>query len=314
VAHVAHPRPLAGSLAALRRLGEFGLLGLAPVLLALTVIVGAIGNRYAFDFHGALWQAARDVLDGRNPYPPATPAGVAPGDRFVYPPPVAILLLPLGALPFPLAAGIITVVLIAAVAATLWVLEVRDWRCYGAAYLSIAVLHDIRLGALTPLLALGLALTWRWRDQARAAVPLALIAVAKLFLWPLAIWLIATGRFRVAWRGAALAVGASALGWAAIGFDGQLSVYDTRSTASPCYACAFPPDPSFEDVACSRMGVFAPLVGIVGSMQAAEALKLLAGIGTSVVGRLQMVDARSMEWTEIRIARDPGCPVCRGRA
>jgi len=101
---------------------------------------------------------------------------------------------------------------------------------------------------------------------------------------------------------------------AAIGFDGQLSVYDTRSTASPCYACAFPPDPSFEDVACSRMGVFAPLVGIVGSMQAAEALKLLAGIGTSVVGRLQMVDARSMEWTEIRIARDPGCPVCRGRA
>ena len=185
VAHVAHPRPLAGSLAALRRLGEFGLLGLAPVLLALTVIVGAIGNRYAFDFHGALWQAARDVLDGRNPYPPATPAGVAPGDRFVYPPPVAILLLPLGALPFPLAAGIITVVLIAAVAATLWVLDVRDWRCYGAAYLSIAVLHDIRLGALTPLLALGLALTWRWRDQARAAIPLALIAVAKLFLWPL---------------------------------------------------------------------------------------------------------------------------------
>jgi len=184
------------------------------------LLVGAIGNRYAFDFHGALWQAARDVLDGRNPYPPATPAGVAPGDRFVYPPPVAILLLPLGALPFPLAAGIITVVLIAAIAATLWVLEVRDWRCYGAAYLSIAVLHDIRLGALTPLLALGLALTWRWRDQARAAVPLALIAVAKLFLWPLAIWLVATGRFRVAWRGAALAVGASALGWAVIGFAG----------------------------------------------------------------------------------------------
>ena len=101
---------------------------------------------------------------------------------------------------------------------------------------------------------------------------------------------------------------------AAIGFDGQLSVYDTRSTASPCYACAFPPDPSFEDVACSRMGVFAPLVGIVGSMQAAEALMLLAGIGTSVVGRLQMVDARTMDWTEIRIARDPACPVCRGRA
>ncbi|HSC65031.1 MAG TPA: HesA/MoeB/ThiF family protein [Caldimonas sp.] len=100
---------------------------------------------------------------------------------------------------------------------------------------------------------------------------------------------------------------------AAIGFDGQLSVYDIRSAASPCYACAFPPDPSFEDVACSRMGVFAPLVGIVGSMQAAEALKLLVGIGVSLAGRLQMVDARTMEWTEIGLARDPECPVCRGR-
>jgi len=100
---------------------------------------------------------------------------------------------------------------------------------------------------------------------------------------------------------------------AAIGFDGQLSVYDTRFAASPCYACAFPPDPSFRDVACSTMGVFAPLVGIIGSMQAAEALKLVAGIGTSIAGRLQMVDARTMEWTEIRIARDPDCPVCRGR-
>ena len=70
VAHVAHPRPLAGSLAALRRLGEFGLLAVAPGAARAGVIGGAIGHRYAFDFHGALWQAARDVLDGRNPYPP----------------------------------------------------------------------------------------------------------------------------------------------------------------------------------------------------------------------------------------------------
>ena len=97
---------------------------------------------------------------------------------------------------------------------------------------------------------------------------------------------------------------------AAIGFDGQLSVYDTRAATSPCYACAFPPDAAVEDVACATMGVFAPLVGIVGSMQAAEALKLLAGIGTSLVGRLQMLDARMMEWTEMRVGRDPACPVC----
>ena len=97
---------------------------------------------------------------------------------------------------------------------------------------------------------------------------------------------------------------------AAIGFDGQLSAYDTRSDASPCYACAFPPDPAFVDVACATMGVFAPLVGVVGSLQAAEALKLLLGIGRSLVGRLQMLDARTMEWTEIAVARDPKCPVC----
>jgi molybdopterin/thiamine biosynthesis adenylyltransferase len=71
---------------------------------------------------------------------------------------------------------------------------------------------------------------------------------------------------------------------------------------APCYACIFPPDATFEEVRCSTMGVFAPLVGIIGSMQAAEALKLLAGVGSSLAGRLQMLDARSMEWTEIRLA------------
>lgn len=97
---------------------------------------------------------------------------------------------------------------------------------------------------------------------------------------------------------------------AAIRFDGQISVYDSREEASPCYACLFPEDAAFEEVACSTMGVFAPLVGIVGSMQAAEALKLLAGITPSLAGRLQMLDGRTMEWTEIRLARRDGCPVC----
>ena len=73
---------------------------------------------------------------------------------------------------------------------------------------------------------------------------------------------------------------------AAIGFDGQISVYDTRSADAPCYACVFPPESTFEEVRCSTMGVFAPLVGIIGAMQAAEALKLIAGIGSSLAGRL----------------------------
>ena len=100
---------------------------------------------------------------------------------------------------------------------------------------------------------------------------------------------------------------------AAIGFDGQISVYDSRDATRPCYACLFPPDAVFEEARCATMGVFAPLVGIIGSMQAAEALKLLAGVGSSLAGRLQMLDARTMEWTEIGMARSAGCPVCGQR-
>ncbi|MFJ2989057.1 HesA/MoeB/ThiF family protein [Collimonas sp. NPDC087041] len=97
---------------------------------------------------------------------------------------------------------------------------------------------------------------------------------------------------------------------AAIQFDGQISVFDARDDSSPCYACLFPPDREFEEIACATMGVFAPLVGIIGSMQAAEALKLIAGIGTPLVGKLLMLDARSMEWSRIGVARDAGCLVC----
>ena len=97
---------------------------------------------------------------------------------------------------------------------------------------------------------------------------------------------------------------------AAIGFDGQVSVYDTRDPEAPCYACLFPADATFEEVQCATMGVFAPLVGIIGSVQAAEALKLLMGVGDSLAGRLQMLDGRAMAWTEIRLARNAACGVC----
>lgn len=97
---------------------------------------------------------------------------------------------------------------------------------------------------------------------------------------------------------------------AAIRFDGQLAVYDPRHQGSPCYACVFPPDTAFEETRCATMGVFAPLVGIIGSMQAAEALKLLSGAGEPAVGRLLMLDGRNMTWTDIRLPRNPHCPVC----
>jgi molybdopterin/thiamine biosynthesis adenylyltransferase len=100
---------------------------------------------------------------------------------------------------------------------------------------------------------------------------------------------------------------------AAIAFDGQLSVWDTRHADAPCYACVFPAASAPQEARCATMGVFAPLVGIIGAMQAAEALKLVAGIGTSLAGRLQMLDARDMSWTTIRVPRDPACTVCTTR-
>lgn len=109
---------------------------------------------------------------------------------------------------------------------------------------------------------------------------------------------------------ACVAHGKPLVSGAAIRFDGQVSVFDLRDAASPCYACLFPPTQDFEETRCATMGVFAPLVGIIGAMQAAEALKILAGTGRSLAGRLQMLDGRAMEWSEVRLARDPACPVC----
>jgi len=97
---------------------------------------------------------------------------------------------------------------------------------------------------------------------------------------------------------------------AAIRMDGQLAVYDTRDDKSPCYACIFPPDQAPEEVLCSTMGVLAPLVGVIGTMQAMETVKLITGMGSRLTGRLQMLDGRGMEWSEVRLQRNVRCPVC----
>lgn len=97
---------------------------------------------------------------------------------------------------------------------------------------------------------------------------------------------------------------------AAIRLDGQLSVYDVREPDAPCYACVFPEDSGVEEVRCATMGVFAPLVGIVGTLQAAEALKVLSGMGSRMVGRLLMIDGRDLAFNDIALPRNPACPVC----
>ena len=97
---------------------------------------------------------------------------------------------------------------------------------------------------------------------------------------------------------------------AAIRFDAQLTLFALRKSDSPCYACLFPEDGEVEEVQCSTMGVFAPLTGVIGAMQAMEAIKVLARVGELLTGRLLIFDARSADWRSVKVAKDPACAVC----
>lgn len=97
---------------------------------------------------------------------------------------------------------------------------------------------------------------------------------------------------------------------AGVRFDGQVSVFDLRDAAAPCYACLFPEGGESEEVRCAVMGVFAPLTGIVGCIQAAEALKVITGVGTPLTGRLMLIDALTMDIRTIKLKKDPHCAVC----
>ena len=99
---------------------------------------------------------------------------------------------------------------------------------------------------------------------------------------------------------------------AAIRFDAQLMVFDFSNPATPCYSCLFPEDAQVEEVQCSTMGVFAPLTGVIGALQAMEAMKLVTGVGQSP--NLQILDAKSAEWRSVRVKRDPACGVCSSRS
>src|SRR5688500_18308945 len=109
---------------------------------------------------------------------------------------------------------------------------------------------------------------------------------------------------------ACVAHGKPLVSGAAIRFDAQLMVFDLRKPEAPCYACLFPEDAEVEEVQCSQMGVFAPLTGMVGSIQAMEAIKLIVGTGESLSGRLLVVDASAADWRAVKVTKDPACKVC----
>lgn len=117
---------------------------------------------------------------------------------------------------------------------------------------------------------------------------------------------------RFALNASCVAAGVPLVSGAAIRFDGQISVYDSRQSDAPCYRCLYSDSDNPTDT-CAQAGILGPVVGMVGCVQAIEALKLICEIGNSLSGRLVLFDGLSMEWNEITLRRNPQCPVCNAR-
>jgi hypothetical protein len=189
-------------------------------------LASAGGTQRPGDFGYVFLPAANDVLDGRNPYMDPDDFVGPPQAPYAYPPVVATVLTPLALLPETvgetfLPGVLFSLVLVAATAAGLYLLGVRDWRCYPVALLFPFTLEAIEYGALGPVLLLLIALTWRYRDTLRVAAPAtAGTVVLKLFAWPLLVWLAITGRLRAAVAAAGIALALVVVSWSVLGFAG----------------------------------------------------------------------------------------------
>jgi alpha-1,2-mannosyltransferase len=212
---------VAASMRALGQPWELAVFLWIPLILFAVVLASEVHLAGSLKDWEIFRTAAHSVVHGRSPFPPATSAALAHGDKYVYPPVTALLLAPLAFLPVVAGKALFLVLALGCVLLALRVLGVSDWRCYGLALLTAPVLDTLSLGAISSMLLLGVALVWRYRDRpVVAGAVTALTAVAKLFVWPLFVWLLATRRFRAA----LVAAGTSLLllvgGWAVIGFAG----------------------------------------------------------------------------------------------
>ena len=210
-----------GLASAARTLVPMVLLGVVPVALAAYFLAAVVPrDALGLDFREAFWPAAHAVLHGNDPYPALDSPALAERMAYAYPPVVAIVLAPFGLLPVGLATAIAMLATVAALVGALWVMGVRDWRCYGASLASPVVLVCIQTAALSAVLALAVALAWRHRARG-LATPLLIAAMiaAKLFLWPLLVWLAIVRGTRCAVLTALAAVGVIVAPWLA-GFPG----------------------------------------------------------------------------------------------
>ena len=276
---------------AARRVGEWFVFGFLPLLVFCWWLAFAMfdpAGDWAFDFR-QFWQGGNDVVNGVSPYPtPAMlatagdhlgPVGIQEVFRFPYPAAAALAFAPFGALDLDVAAALWSGLLIVSLFAAVWILGVRDWRVMGVVIASAPVIAAVRIGTLTPILILLLAIAWRWRDRVWiAGSSLAMAISMKLFLWPLVVWLAATRRWAAAVITAGLALTLTFGAWAAIGFEGLAEYPDLVRTLSDVVA-----DRGFSLVA---LGVEAGLPEAV-----AEALPWL--IGLALLGCVVVVAGRN---------------------
>jgi hypothetical protein len=195
--------------------------GLPPFIIILLLVARSLsGKHFGFDYK-PLWEASHHLFQGDSPYPLPHASALRDEQQFVYPPIAAVMAAPFAVFPFIVAAIVFAAIEVVATVLTLRVLGVRDWRCYGLALLWLPVIENILIGSISSLLALGLAVAWRYRDT-RWAAPLVVAAVitAKVFLWPVLLWLVVTRRGRAATRALVVAVVAVFGSWAVIGFAG----------------------------------------------------------------------------------------------
>ncbi len=208
------------SQADLARAAERLLLGVLPVLsVPIVLILAHPLHNFAVDFHSWYWPAGRRVLEGRSPYT------LPPLQALNYPAPAALMFVPFALLPHAIADWTFSALVLASVPASLWLLDVRDWRIYGIVMFWQPVIIGYETANVSLLVLLGLAAVWRFRDRAAlAGCVLAVLISVKVFVIPVAIWLLATRRLRaVLWVIAGTAT-LNLIGWAVLGFD-QIPVY-----------------------------------------------------------------------------------------
>jgi alpha-1,2-mannosyltransferase len=203
-----------------------GLLTVALVFIGAALLIGLVGmsaaeGLLAWDVRFAYLPAAELILDGESPYPALDDPILDEQKGYVYPPQLVLSLVPLAFLPVPVAAFLVALGLLGLVGLTLYVLDVRDVRCYAAAAIWVPTISGVLLANLSIPLAFALAVTWKYRDRvAPPAIALGLAVSAKLLLWPMFVWMVATRRIRAAVYAVLVGVGITVSAWAVIGFAG----------------------------------------------------------------------------------------------